>query len=1212
MATTIGVCNLPPVFRRDMKSASVKPKRPSPILKPLAVSAEQASIAATAMTSFAEKKKSFDQEGETTKKIKRLFDGEESEEYCGGKRKSLKDYFEEAKSMMIRSDGDQPRWFTPTECGSHAPADSPLLLYIPDLFLLQLLADTIFEICCLHIPVKDRTSFTGLVKVIERKIQSEKNGLGKRPIYLLGESIGACLALAVAARNPHLDLVLILANPGQCSFTCIYNTNVNDANVACSFTNVLADILPKETLLWKLELLRSSSAYANARLHAVKAQTLILCSGKDQLLPSQVEGRRLRRAISNCQTRSFDNRGHFLFLEDGVDLVSIIKCARFYRHGKIVDYISDFIPPSTSELNKLVENFRWFIAVISPVMLSTLEDGKIVRGLSGIPSEGPVLFVGNHMLLGFELIPMFTQFIIEKNIILRGISHPLLFSKMRDGFEGAFDLLRLMGSVPLSATNFYKLLSSKSHVILYPGGGREALHRKGEEYMLFWPERSEFVRMAAKFGAKIIPFGAVGEDDVAQLILDYNDQIKIPFIETLTDDGVNINPRSGLSGEFSMATTIGFCNLSPVFRRDMKSASVKPKLPSPILKPLAVSAEQASIAATPTTSFAEKKKSSDQEGETSKKIKRLLDVEESEEYCGGKRKSLKDYFEEAKSMMIRSDGDQPCWFTPIECGSHAPADSPLLLYIPGIDGLGLGLIMQQQRLGKIFEICCLHIPVKDRTSFTGLVKVIERKIKSEKNGLGKRPIYMLGESIGACLALAVAARNPHLDLVLILANPGDPFKMALDNVVKGVLLQPTFEGLSQNLVSMLSYIPVLADILPKETLLWKLELLRSASAYANARLHAVKAQTLILCSGKDQLLPSQVEGRRLRRAISNCQTRSFNDSGHFLFLEDGVDLVTIIKSAHFYRHGKIVDCISDFIPPSTSEFNKVHENIRLFIAVTSPVMLSTLEDGKIVRGLSGIPSEGPVLFVGNHMLLGLELIPMISQFIIEKNILLRGITHPLLFFKMRDGFEGAFDLLRLMGAVPLSATNFYKLLSSKSHVLMYPGGGREALHRKGEEYKLFWPEQSEFVRVAAKFGAKIIPFGAVGEDDVAQLVLDYNDPIKIPFLETLTADGVNINPRRGISGEVANQDVHTPICVPKVPGRIYIYFGKPIETTGRKHELRDRKKSHEVYLQVKSEVEQCLAFLNDKREHDPYRNVFSRLIYQATHGFTCQIPTFPL
>lgn len=40
---------------------------------------------------------------------------------------------------------------------------------------------------------------------------------------------------------------------------------------------------------------------------------------------------------------------------------------------------------------------------------------------------------------------------------------------------------------------------------------------------------------------------------------------------------------------------------------------------------------------------------------------------------------------------------------------------------------------------------------------------------------------------------------------------------------------------------------------------------------------------------------------------------------------------------------------------------------------------------------------------------------------------------------------------------------------------------------QGEEYKLFWPEQSEFVRMAARFGATIIPFGVVGEDDISQV-----------------------------------------------------------------------------------------------------------------------------
>jgi len=32
-----------------------------------------------------------------------------------------------------------------------------------------------------------------------------------------------------------------------------------------------------------------------------------------------------------------------------------------------------------------------------------------------------------------------------------------------------------------------------------------------------WPEQAEFVRMAARFGAKIVPFGAVGEDDFGEV-----------------------------------------------------------------------------------------------------------------------------------------------------------------------------------------------------------------------------------------------------------------------------------------------------------------------------------------------------------------------------------------------------------------------------------------------------------------------------------------------------------------------------------------------------------------------------------------------------------------------------------------------------------------------------------------------------------------------
>lgn len=127
--------------------------------------------------------------------------------------------------------------------------------------------------------------------------------------------------------------------------------------------------------------------------------------------------------------------------------------------------------------------YRWFKLATGPVMLSTLQDGKIVRGLTGVPSEGPVLLVGYHMLMGFELSPLIEAFLREKNVLVRGIAHPIIFSKKLETslpVDEMFrmDTMRVFGALPVSAGNFYRLFSSKSFVLLYPGGVREALHRK--------------------------------------------------------------------------------------------------------------------------------------------------------------------------------------------------------------------------------------------------------------------------------------------------------------------------------------------------------------------------------------------------------------------------------------------------------------------------------------------------------------------------------------------------------------------------------------------------------------------------------------------------------------------------------------------------------------------------------------------------------------
>ncbi|KAK4486449.1 hypothetical protein RD792_009127 [Penstemon davidsonii] len=604
--------------------------------------------------------------------------------------------------------------------------------------------------------------------------------------------------------------------------------------------------------------------------------------------------------------------------------------------------------------------------------------------------------------------------------------------------------------------------------------------------------------------------------------------------------------------------------------------------------------------------------------------------------------TVKDYAEEMM-MMTKPDGGPPRWFTPLSCGAHLK-DSPILLFLPGIDGLGLGLILHHKSLGKVFDVRCMHVPVQDRTPFEAMVEWVEETVMAEHSSSPKRPIYLVGNSFGGCLALAVAARNPKVDLVLILANPATSFgrsplqpvfpllealpndlhllSFVLCDLVKmatvdiNTVLSPTqyFEKLSGNLTSLIPRLSGLADIVPKETLLWKLKLLKTAAAYANSRLHAITAEVLVLSSGKDNMLPSRDEALRLLSSIRNCKIRHFKDNGHSILSEDGVNLLTIIKGTSTYRRSRKRDYVMDFLPPSTYEFKQFVERNRWFRNYTGPVMLSTKEDGKIVRGLSGVPNQGPVLLVGCHMLMALELAPLVEEFLHEKKIMVRGIAHPMFFSSVSEGQNKELSItetFKVFGALPVSPSNIFKLLATKSHVLLYPGGVREALHRKGEEYKLFWPDQPEFVRMAARFGATIVPFGVIGEDDIAELVLDYNDLMRIPFLsDQIKRENDQSNIRAGMSGEVANQALHIPGVVPKIPGRLYYLFGKPIETKGRKEMLKDKGKAREFYTQIKFEVESNMSYLLKKRKEDPYRGLVNRTIYRAFRAPIDQVPSF--
>ncbi|CAK7340888.1 unnamed protein product [Dovyalis caffra] len=633
-------------------------------------------------------------------------------------------------------------------------------------------------------------------------------------------------------------------------------------------------------------------------------------------------------------------------------------------------------------------------------------------------------------------------------------------------------------------------------------------------------------------------------------------------------------------------------------------------------------------------------------------------------------KTVKDYLDGAKEV-IKPDGGPPRWFCPAECGQPLK-NSPVLLFLPGLDGVGLGLTLHHKALGKAFEVRCLHIPVHDRTTFEGpsvmcmlacrcdphaffvlwhgLVKIVEETVRLEHASSPNKPIYLVGESFGACLALAIAARNPKIDLVLILVNPatsfgrsklpllpileampgglhdafpflvgfvtGNPLKMAMANVEHNLPPRLQFQQLYHNLTALLPSVSVLSDVIPKETLLWRLKLLKSAAAYVNSRLHAVKAEALVLASGNDSLLPSKDEAHHLKSSLKNCKVRYFKDNGHSMLMEDGFNLLTIIKGTCKYRRSRRLDLVSDFLPPSMSEFKYAFDEVvGLLRFATGPAMFSTLDDGKIVKGLAGVPDKGPVIFIGYHMLMGLEIYSLVEEFLREKNIMVRGVAHPDLFSEIMEGSDTEFsvsDWMKVMGAVPVTASNLFKLLSKKSHVLLYPGGQREALHYKGEAYKLIWPDQPEFVRMAARFGATIIPFGTVGEDDVAELALDYHDMMKIPilndFIRSAMSKGTRV--RDESKGEVASTDLFIPGLLPKVPGRFYFLFGKPIQTKGMKEMLEDKENANELYLHVKSEVQNSIAYLLKKREEDPYRSIIDRTIYRAFRSPLNEVPAF--
>jgi pimeloyl-ACP methyl ester carboxylesterase/1-acyl-sn-glycerol-3-phosphate acyltransferase len=656
---------------------------------------------------------------------------------------------------------------------------------------------------------------------------------------------------------------------------------------------------------------------------------------------------------------------------------------------------------------------------------------------------------------------------------------------------------------------------------------------------------------------------------------------------------------------------------------------------------------------------------------------------------------------------LKGSGGPPRVFSPLppQNWQRSPRDLPVLLILPGIDGTGYTAAAQFPSLSERFDLKSFFIPVEDRTPIEGLVKILRDYIEEEvSQSPDSRPIYVLGESFGGILALLLADSCGHLCLNrVVLVNPATSFQSSIWSSALGDLLpqlpaqaydvvpyaispflgnplslartrvsgeDPSLASQAvQTIAGLFELVPVLdnlKEILPQDTLQWKLKLLQEGSdLVTDSLLNRLEHRVLVIVGDADLLIPSEEESERLKRNLRLCSVKVVEGAGHALMQEADISISDIFDEMGFYtptlkytspkpikrimseqkvmnghskhlngngngngngnynykrRNGngqdkkmentkqKSLDNAQSMEQPTIGELAKVCDEIGITRAKTlvSPVFFSTSSENKVVQGLEHLPKDRPLIFVSNHQTMALDLGFLISGLLEEGGILARGLAHPSIFQEDSSAGAGSVNagmrgLFTNFGAVPVTPRNMFKLLRNEEVLLLFPGGAREALKGKGEEYQLQWPEEQEFVRIAAKFNATIVPLSGVGIDDSIDIVASGNDLLEVPFIGDFLKQSMEDLPKVR-----EDETLVFPLARPRQINRLYFKLGKPIRTS--KDLVNDKDKCEEIYQEARQGVEDGIMYLKQKRIQDPYKDLIPRVLYEQ--NTSRKAPTF--
>ncbi|MBI5311264.1 MAG: acyltransferase family protein [Actinobacteria bacterium] len=266
--------------------------------------------------------------------------------------------------------------------------------------------------------------------------------------------------------------------------------------------------------------------------------------------------------------------------------------------------------------------------------------------------------------------------------------------------------------------------------------------------------------------------------------------------------------------------------------------------------------------------------------------------------------------------------------------------------------------------------------------------------------------------------------------------------------------------------------------------------------------------------------------------------------------------------------------------PGTLRIPEIASDRRIGVLVKSIDQLARVTRPKFY----GIERAGgePALFVGNHTVYGVIDVPFMIAELWK--------THGLAIRSLGDHRHWSVPLwrefLEAFGAVRGTREITAELMRRGEPILVFPGGAREVNKRRGEQYRLIWKNRTGFARLAIEHGYPVVPFAAVGGEEVYKVLIDANNPVyggASKLVERITGDWSLPSIARGLG----------PTLLPR-PQRLYFWFGEPIDSAvyAGRGEAGIRGLRDEVKLAVEGGIEFLLA----EREADPGRDLIPRLL----------------